>query len=251
MRVFSLLALACVLLAPARGRAFSDYELFSLPPLEGGGGGGRYFTGSTSDGYGCAVCHLGGITPIVLLRGLPEEEYVPGMAYDVELTWLFPQVKHALNLELVTPQGAAGGTITLPEEAALAPDERCDAEHGNRAASVIIPESAPRQVLSVNACGAKRVRFRFTAPAEPQVMFAASIVRSDDSEKPEGDGVTELRRVLYRQGLAVSRSAAACSASTVSVGASELNCASVLLALVLVLGRRRLHADARASESRG
>ncbi len=243
MRVFSLLALACALLAPARVRAFSDYELFSLPPLEGGGGGGRYFTGSTSDGYGCAVCHLGGTTPVVQLRGLPEREYVPGMGYDVEITWLFPQVKHALNLELVTPQGAAGGTITLPDEAALLPDERCDAEHGNRPASVIIPESAPRQVLSVNACGAARVRFRFTAPADPQVMFAASIVRSDDSEKPEGDGVTELSRVLYRQGFAVSKSAASCSASRVSVGASGVNGASVLFALVLVACCRRRLVD--------
>lgn len=245
MRVCSLLALACALLAPARGRAFSDYELFSLPPLEGGGGGGRYFTGSTSDGFGCAVCHLGGITPIVQLTGLPEKEYIPGMSYDVQLTWLFPQVKHALNLELVTPLGAAGGVITLPDEAALLPDERCDPEHGSRPASVIIPESAPRQVLSVNACGAKRVRFRFTAPAEPQVMFAASIVRSDDSEKPEGDGVTELRRVLYRQGFGASSSASACSASPGSAGANHLDCAPVLLALVWLFGRRRSAADAR------
>ena len=237
MRVFALLALACALFAPARGRAFSDYELFSLPPLEGGGGGGRYFTGSTSDGYGCAVCHLGGVTPIVQLRGLPEREYVPGMVYDVEITWLFPQIKHALNLELVTPQGAAGGTITLPEEAALLPDERCDAENGSRPAAVIIAESAPRQVLSLNACGAQRVRFRFTAPAEPQVMFAASIVRSDDSEKPEGDGVTELRRVLYRQGFAVSRSAA-CSVP-LPVGAGGVNCVCVLGAVALVACCRR------------
>jgi hypothetical protein len=240
-----LVALACALLAPSRGRAFSDYELFSLPPLEGGGGG-RYFTGSSSDGYGCAVCHLGGITPIVQLRGLPEREYVPGMSYDVEITWRFPVIKHALNLELVTPQGAAGGTITLPEEATLALDERCDIAHGNRPASVIIPESAPRQVLSVNACGAQRVRFRFTAPADPQLMFAASIVRSDDSEKPEGDGVTELRRVLYRQGFALSRSAASCSVSHVSARVGDLNGVSVLFALAFVLGcHRRLASRAR------
>jgi hypothetical protein len=239
MRASSLLALTCALLVPAHALAFSDYELFSLPPLEGGGGGGRYFTGSTSDGYGCSVCHQGGVAPIVQLSGLPEKEYTPGVSYDVTLTWLFPQVKHALNLELVTPQGAAGGTITLPDEAALAPEERCDAANGNMVASVIIPESAPRQVLSVNACGAQRVRFRFTAPADPQVMFAASIVRSDDSEKPEGDGVIELRRVLYRQGFAVSKSPSACSAARAGGEAGSVPTASVLLALALVLRWRR------------
>jgi hypothetical protein len=81
------------------------------------------------------------------------------------------------------------------------------------------------------------------------VMFAASIVRSDDSEKPEGDGVTELRRVLYRQGFGVSNSAASCSASRGSAGASDLNCASLVCLLVLVVlfarGRARFDLGCR------
>jgi hypothetical protein len=220
--------------------AFSDYELFSLPPLEGGGGGGRYFTGSTSDGYGCAVCHLRGVTPIVQMRGLPEQEYTPGANYDVEIVWLFPQVPHALNLEFVTPQGVAGGTIALPDPGSLGPEDRCDAAHASMPAAQIIPESAPRQVLSLNACGAQRLRFRFTAPADTQVMFAASIVRSDNSEKPEGDGVIELRRVLYRQGFAVSKAASCSVPLGSSAGAGMFASLLAALALTLALRRRRL-----------
>jgi MYXO-CTERM domain-containing protein len=57
-------------------------------------------------------------------------------------------------------------------------------------------------VLWVDDCGAQRVRFRYVAPNVPQLMFAASLVRTDASEKPEGDGVTELRRELSLVGTA-------------------------------------------------
>jgi hypothetical protein len=186
---------------PASARAFSDYELFSLPTTEGGGGG-RYFTGSSSDGYTCGVCHLGGAKPTVQLRGLPESQFLPGTAYDVELAWQ-PGALHALNLEFVAPNGQAAGSIVLPDPSTLEPADRCDAMHEGAPAAQLIAESAPRQVLWVDDCGAQRVRFRYVAPTNvAQLMFAASVVRTDGSEKPEGDGVTELRHDLSISGTA-------------------------------------------------
>ena len=42
-------------------------------------------------------------------------------------------------------------------------------------------------------------------------MFAASIVRTDDSEKPDGDGVTELRRELSLAGTETGGADEGCS----------------------------------------
>jgi len=128
---------------PAQARAFSDYELFALPALEGGAGG-RYFTSSTSDGYGCGVCHLGGPKPVVELRGLPEHEFVAGVSFDVELAWQVPQEPHALNLEFVTPDGRAAGSIILPDPSTLDARDLCDAMHGGGPAAHLVEESAPR-----------------------------------------------------------------------------------------------------------
>src|SRR5207244_2345573 len=51
-------------------RAFSDVEGFGKP-VEQGGGGGRWFTGSATDGFTCGVCHRGGHSPDLNIFGLP------------------------------------------------------------------------------------------------------------------------------------------------------------------------------------
>ena len=233
--LYTSLLLLCVFVAPRQARAFSDYELFGLPPLEGGGGGGRYFTASPVDGYGCGVCHRGGIEPIVQLRGLPESEYVPGTTYDVELTWFFPQAWHSLNLEIVNASGQAAGTISLSDNLEAA--DRCS-EPANEPAAKLVDDAAPRRVLWMNACGSSRLRFRFLAPADLELTFAASVVRSDKSEKPEGDGALEIRRVLRRQGFA--KSVATCALGMAPPG-DDPSCAALgaLCAMAWFLRRRR------------
>jgi hypothetical protein len=226
-----------LLCAPLPAAAFSDYELFNLPPLEGGGGGGRFFTGSPSDGYTCAVCHRGGVVPTLLLRGLPEREYVPGTTYDVELLWTAAQQPHALNLEFVTPRGGPAGVISLYDPANLEPADKCDparTEGIDGPGARLIEGTEPRQILWLDDCGATRLRFRYTAPAEPSVMLAAAVVQTDDSEKPEGDGVAELKRTLYAQGHAPN--AASC---TVCVHASPRGSWGWLAISALCLVRRR------------
>jgi hypothetical protein len=227
------------LAVPRSAAAFSDYEVFGLAPLEGGGGGGRYFTTSPIDGYGCGVCHMGGIQPVVQLRGLPESEFVAGAAYDVELFWLFPQEPHSLTLEIVNTRGEAAGDIVLPQ--VLEPADRCtDPEMPNAPAAHLIDEALPRRILWLSQCGASRLRFRYVAPQDVEVTFAMSMVRADRSEKPEGDGVTEIRRVLRRQGFAKQETGCALSpgAARPSSGLA-LGSALLLVALSALRVRRR------------
>ncbi|HEX6241576.1 MAG TPA: hypothetical protein VFZ61_11800 [Polyangiales bacterium] len=222
---------------PTAALAFSDPELFALPVMEGGGGG-RFFTGSSSDGYACGVCHLGGAKPALQLLGLPEREFVPGAVFDVELTWGATGVPHALNLEFVTPTGEAAGSIVLPDPNSLEAADRCDAMHEGVPAAQLIAESAPRQVLWVDDCGAQRVRFRYVAPNVPQLMFAASVVRTDASEKPEGDGVLELRRELSLVGSAPAEDGCSVTSRARSAPVSPL----LLACAALWLGHRRRRA---------
>jgi MYXO-CTERM domain-containing protein len=226
------------LTAPQSAAAFSDYEVFGLAPLEGGGGGGRYFTTSPIDGYGCGVCHTGGIAPAVQLRGLPESEFVPGAAYDVELVWLFPQEPHSLTLEIVNTRGEAAGDIVLP--AILEAADRCtDPEMPNEPAARLIEEALPRRLLWLSQCGASRLRFRFVAPQDLELTFAMSMVRADRSEKPEGDGVTEIRRVLRRQGFAKQESGGCALSHGAAPPGSGLALAMTLLLVAFSARRRR------------
>ena len=93
-----------------------------------GGGGGRYFTGSPADGYGCSVCHTSK-TPYsfpVVQYGVPMNGYVPGKAYQIRLTWpeatsqsaiatsIGRSPKTGLNAELVAEDGGNAGRLQLP-----------------------------------------------------------------------------------------------------------------------------------------
>lgn len=226
------LALGICCGSPRRAAAFSDYELFPLDPLLGGGGG-RFFTGSPVDGFGCSVCHRGAPEPQVSFRGLPAAEYVPGAVYDVEVSWADPQVPHALALEFVNPLGQAAGQLTPLDTSA-----RCSGELSGEPAVHLI-QAAGRTILTLDDCGATNLRFRFTAPADPQLVFGASVVRSDASETPEGDGVVELRQVLVRQGSTGASSTSTCSARRSPDGPRALASLPSLAALALVARRQR------------
>ena len=194
-----LLGGAACCFAPAGARAFSDLERYSMPSMEGGGGG-RFFTGSPIDGYACGVCHQGGQEPNVIVYGLPIEGYVPGQTYDVEIAWDNPQLYHSLHLEFIDPvgRGPAGGLALLGKTLADAAS-RCGLKPDEEVAEFFYTGDG-RQILGVEACGAAHLRFRFTAPDLPEVVFAGSVVRSNSSVSPDGDGVHNLNRVLRRVG---------------------------------------------------
>ncbi len=190
--------------------AFSDPERFTTPADEGGAGG-RFFTGSRSDGYTCAVCHSGGSAPEVTVRGLPTSGYEPGELYEVELRFRNADGNHALALELLD---AAGRSLELEllSEAQIDVSERCGAEEKERRASYLAKED-DRWVLGVEACEAEAVRFRFRAPNKSQTLFVASVLASDNSATIEGDGVTEVAQTFYRDGHHESGSSGSCTAN--------------------------------------
>jgi hypothetical protein len=236
--VFALCALLCV--APAASvRAFSDIERFPRSVQEGGGGG-RLFTGSPADGYACSVCHLGGEEPSVIVYGLPIDGYVPGQTYDVEVAWNNVAGSHALHLEIVdeaTKRGA--GRVSLIDPATIDARGRCGSLPNEKPADYIL-EGEGRQIIGSQGCGASSVRFRFTAPNVPEIVFAGSVVRAGEPQaSPEGDGVQNLNRVLRRAG-EPNQAASTCALTAARRSGAGLWCGVLLmLALALRLPRAR------------
>jgi hypothetical protein len=236
----AMLLLLCTLAvssAPATVRAFSEPLLYADPAAQGGGGG-RFFTGSPRDSFTCAVCHTGGETPVVTVRGFPDS-YQAGKKYKVEVSWTQPREPHALTLEIVDTKGRAAGTIELPDPAEADEDARCvlaeDAAEREQVASSMFPHES-RQILTVLGCGARNVSFSYTAPDDDKIALTAAVVRSDKSEDIAGDGVLELRRIAYRNGQSAPDVTAGCSLTAGDVNALG---ALLIITLVALLAHRR------------
>jgi hypothetical protein len=213
-------------------RAFSDPRLYGRVPTDTeGGGGGRWFTGSPADGYGCSVCHTAPSTysfPLVQ-TGLPKQGYVPGKRYSVHLTWPDAAMREAqaatLNLdprtsliaEFVAENGTGSGTIQLqPENDPDANDCRQTPTDATKtyATSVYFVGAAPgslpimtsntcfsskpgeRCLVAMNPCGATQVTFAWT-PADQwrgPIWFSAGFVTTTHATgiPNDDDYVTEL-----------------------------------------------------------
>jgi hypothetical protein len=193
-----LLVLVCA--CAGRARAFSDPLSFG-DDVKVGGGGGRYFTGSVGDGYGCNVCHSGGESPVLEVLGLPTHGYVPGGSYEISIAWPVNIEHVGLALEITDARGAAAGLIRLPPPHEVPDAERCEPIADGVKAGVL-HESPSRTVLQVPDCGARRVRFLWTVPAAaPElVLFSGGIVASDGQADVDHDGVTMFSRTLTRSG---------------------------------------------------
>jgi hypothetical protein len=205
----ALVVLSVVVLASRAlpAAAFSDPTLYGQfpSPTKLGGGGGRYFTGSPADGYGCSVCHTSKVayTFPVVQYGLPMNGYVPGREYQIRLTWpeatsqsaiatsIGRSPKTGLNAEFVAEDGGNSGRLQLPKatlaaEAAQHCTPRPGEEYTPLGASIyqlergIDPvmmndvnstcgtggEDDPRCVLTVNPCGSTAALFTWIAPPQ-------------------------------------------------------------------------------------
>lgn len=192
MRVWLLLAAVGVLLVPAPAKAFREAESFVDSPTAGGGGR-RYFTGSRSDGLTCAVCHTGESEVVPVLEGLPDavEGYLPGQVYDFEV--LLPQAADtaAVAFEVTDVRGRGAGVLELFPDALLTNDDRC-AQTGPETpafAAHLLEAPQTRRVATTDACGAERLRVRWTAPAAGAgaVWVHLAGVEGDGSADPSGD----------------------------------------------------------------
>jgi hypothetical protein len=193
---------------PLPASAFSDPVNFGLAPLASGGGG-RYFTGSPADGYTCKVCHAGGPEPQLTVLGLPLSGYRPNERYEITVSWPDEVHKFGAALELTDLRGQPAGTLQLPSEGEIQAPEFCEPATDGILAAALTRTASGRQVINLPDCGAKRIRFLWTAPARDvgPVWFAGSSVWSDGESDPDHDGVTDFGRVLSSPSVASSTTA--------------------------------------------
>ena len=219
---------AAGLALPRSAAAFSEPRSY-FDDSANGGGGGRWFTGSPAEGYGCSVCHGGYAGQPLYVEGLPAGGYVPAQTYDVRLSWPeYAALAHAIRqtpgaeppsmgvvAELVAESGQGSGTIEIAAPRNAQPGELCEVPAGAAASQLYgVKPGRPtveglarceanaleqRCLLAVLACGASELRFRWTAPAQWQgpIWFSAGFVATNRiSGGPEADAVTEVTHVL-------------------------------------------------------
>lgn len=196
-----LLALLALLSQPHSARAFSDPLAFN-DEVAAGGGGGRFFTGSSADGFGCDVCHRSGRQIELHILGLPLAGYEAGAAYEVQIEWPAQLEHFGLALEITDDDGKGAGSVRLPPASELPEPERCEPVEDGLSAGVLTELEGARTILSVPDCGAKRVRFLWTAPAQPQgpLRLTGGLVVSNNMADYGGDVTTMFTRALAPAG---------------------------------------------------
>jgi hypothetical protein len=241
------LMVALSLLLPLSARAFSDPHAYA-DAVDVGGGAGRWFTGSSADGYGCDVCHTGAVGADIAVSGLPLNGFSPGMSYEISVSWPV-QIQHlALMAEFTDEQRHGAGALALPRPDALKPTELCGAELPGQVAAELHQADGGRNLVSVIDCGARALRFLWTAPpsAAGPLWFDLGFVTSNQDATPAGDGVTLVRRPLPAAGQALATRAVAhgCSASPGRTRGSMLSC--LLLLGIGWCGHRRRAREAKS-----
>jgi hypothetical protein len=221
----AVMSCACWLGFASDARAFSDPSLYGMYPSQKiGRGGGRYFTGSPADGYGCAVCHTAPVDYHFPLyqTGLPVDGYLPDTEYTVRLLWpeaagwalRFGTPMTALTAEFVAEDGGSAGTFEHAPKVLHQPGEACTAQPGEMGVQLaqnimqvdpgVDPVALPldptnqepctadgkgerRCVLTVRPCGASETQMRWRSPAtlSGPIWFSAGFVATDTkSTKP-------------------------------------------------------------------
>lgn len=213
-------------LAGAAG--FSTPTSFSQP-VTAGGGGGRFFTGSARDGFGCQVCHEGSAAPLVEVTGVPEA-WMPGATYTLALAWSVDSGVVSFVGELVDEEGRGAGTLVTPPAEIVQDEERCAG--GSPAVRLEHDLEATRTLFAIPACGATRTRVQWTAPDDDAgpVWLHLGVVHGDDSGSPDGDGVRMLTHEIPSAGTAGT-------AGGCRLGATSL--ATPWLLALVPLARRR------------
>jgi hypothetical protein len=215
----------CWTSAPGVGRAFSEPSSYVDDAIKGGGGG-RWFTGSPAEGYGCDVCHaqVTDAPPYPLYwAGLPTTGYLPGQTYEIALSWPeFAAYDTAVRAtmgaeptsmgvvaEFIAESGIGSGIVEVTRQDA-AETELCvfppkgistqiygirpgaEVEESGRCESSSLGE---RCIVTVRACGAQELRLKWTAPPQYRdaVWFAAGFVASEQlSNSPAGDSFAKV-----------------------------------------------------------
>ena len=235
-----LCVLVWLLMAAHTAHAYSSFGDYTRS-IEEGGGGGRLFSGTPADGYGCDVCHRGAEGATLEVAGLPLDGYVPGRAYELTFLWP-PTAPHvALMAEFTDAAGRPSGTTALAPYATWQPAELCEdgafpaadvCRLGGEASGCcrdLDPSrdacSFPgeRSVLWLLDCGSRAARLVWTAPptAAGDVWFSGGMVTSNVANDPLGDGVTLVRHRLHALGTDAQAQTITGRCSTVSLASAS------------------------------
>lgn len=257
---------------PSTARAFTEPRTYYDAP-QNGGGGGRFFTGSPAEGYGCSACHTGPAKTWPLeISGLPENGYVPGASYALRLRFDEfaahaeslradgEQASMGLVAELVSETGEGAGKLDLSPAMDADGRELCVVPKGQHASQLytVRPGETTREqalhceaeslgqrcIVSTRGCGASELRVTWTAPTQWQgpIWFAAGFVTTERvSGDPREDAVTEIKRVLLpaatMQRYSESALKAGCSVGGVRARPTESYLGWLMLACALLLVR--------------
>jgi hypothetical protein len=230
-------AATIAVLALAGAAGFSTPALFA-EPVSVGGGGGRWFTGSSRDGFGCQVCHDGAVAPLVEVDGVPEA-WTAGSTYTLSLRWSVDSGSVAFVGEVVDEIGDGVGALATPPPDVVEDEERCAG--GSPAVRLEQGDGGTRTLFAIPACGATRTRVQWTAPdvEDGSVFLHLGVVHGDDSGTPDGDGV---RMLAYE----IPSAAAIDAAQGCRVGGAPDATAWLPVLVLLPWCRRRLRRRRRA-----
>ena len=196
----SLLRLVCLstllaLLPVLRVHAYRNPERFAAS-VDDGGGGGKYFTLSRAEGYGCAVCHTQGTPAPVTVLNAPTAGYIPGATYRMTIDWPDDMASVALNVEMTDDVGEPFGQLIAANPATLVAADLCpqsDVSEPATAAQTVETDALGRRVLLIAECGQAQTSFDWIAPAtNAHGYFSTSIIFSNRDGKLAGDSVVDI-----------------------------------------------------------
>jgi hypothetical protein len=232
-----------LLLFASSAHAFELADKFDAP-ADGGGGGGRRFTGSLADGLTCEVCHDGGEAGLDV-EGLIAE-YDPMTENTITVRWPESTVDTAYSAEVVGNDGRALGTLHVAGELTAQDDERCRLDPATMrrdvAAREYLREEEGRLVIAANECGARTARLVWTAPESGTAWFHMAVVFSNGSQTPDRDPVAVIAAPIVRRGDPPPERAVVdggCSAARASATPSTTAMAFALALLCARAARRR------------
>jgi hypothetical protein len=218
-------------------RAYSDPAQFAAPTLEAGGGG-RFYTGSPAEGYGCDTCHTGGEQPKVRVFGVPAR-YVPRATYEIFVSWS-STIEHAsMALELTDARGHGAGSLGLPPVGSYVDAEQCRPVDGEVLAAQLYAADRERTIAAAPDCGASGVRVQWTAPDRSvgAVWLTFGALASNHDQNYGGDGVTQFSQQIPVYGETVSSTLESGCSVTPGLHARSAPAAAAALWALLVLRR--------------
>jgi hypothetical protein len=185
---------------------------------------------------------------VLRVLGLPARRYAPGGHYEIIVSWPSSVDKFSAAVELTDLEGRPAGSVRLPPMDELLAPEFCEPASDLVPAASVNDTADGRQVITVPDCGAKQLRFLWTAPSADvgTIWFAGSSVISDGHGDTGGDGVSDFGRVV-RSSASGSADAAIASAGCTVVVLRSRGSMWLLCVGLLWFGRRWLQRRRRPS----